>query len=42
MLADNLSEVDVACTTISADAAAEQHVGVPDRVNVAAAAAARR
>ena len=34
MLANNLSEVDVACTTISADTAAEQHVGVPKRVNV--------
>ncbi len=36
MLADNLSEVDVACTTVGADTAAEQHVGVPYRVNVAA------
>ena len=33
MLTNNLSEVDVACTTISANATAEQHVGVPMRAN---------
>ena len=37
MLADNLSEVDVACTAISANTAAEQYIGVPERVNVVAA-----
>ena len=37
MLTDNLSEVDVACTTISTNAAAEKHICVRELVNAVAA-----